>query len=483
VAYTVRTAQESWDTWEVPVLGGQPRQWLPNASGLTWIAADRILFSEIKVDGLMHMALETSAINRSDTRDIYVPANVRGMVHRSQLSPDRKWVLLTEMVAGWLPCRLVPFDGKSTGRPVGPPQAQCTYTAWSPDGRWMYFSSRAGGTFQIWRQRFPDGVPEQLTSGPTEAQGLAVSSDGRFLITSLGLTQRSVWLNEEGAERQVSGEGNAIFPAWGDGFPRSVFSRDGRLLYYLHETGERGFRAGELWAYDISARSNERVLSAVSMNSFDLSPDGRQVVYSSIDAAGVSKLWIAPLNRRAGPRMLAPREAIGPVFGGEDEILYRAREEGQSYIFQLQLSTNAIRKAITEPAVNSPIVSPDGKWIVSLAPANDRESTGVIKAYPREGGEPLVLCAGCFPKWTSDGRWLYVSSNPGQDGVSGFLVPLAMGKMFPPMGPGGLTKESMGRIPGARPISATNVFPGVSAPVYAFEKQSIQRNLYRIVLE
>ena len=39
VAYTVRTADQSWDTWEVPVLGGQPRPWLPNASGLTWIAA------------------------------------------------------------------------------------------------------------------------------------------------------------------------------------------------------------------------------------------------------------------------------------------------------------------------------------------------------------------------------------------------------------------------------------------------------------
>src|SRR5262249_42179206 len=42
VAYTVRTTGESWDTWEVPVLGGQPRPWLPNASGLTWMAPDRI---------------------------------------------------------------------------------------------------------------------------------------------------------------------------------------------------------------------------------------------------------------------------------------------------------------------------------------------------------------------------------------------------------------------------------------------------------
>jgi eukaryotic-like serine/threonine-protein kinase len=131
VAYTVVTADQSWDTWEVPVLGGQPRPWLPNASGLTWIAPDRILFSEIKELGGMHMALETAATSRSGTRDIYVPANVRGMVHRSHLSPDRKWVLLTEMVEGFLPCRLVPFDGKSTGRPVGPPNARCTYTAWS----------------------------------------------------------------------------------------------------------------------------------------------------------------------------------------------------------------------------------------------------------------------------------------------------------------------------------------------------------------
>jgi eukaryotic-like serine/threonine-protein kinase len=474
VAYTVRTPDESWDTWEVPVLGGQPRPWLPNASGLSWIAPDRILFSEIK-EG-MHMALATAATSRSDARDIYVPANVRGMVHRSHLSPDRKWVLLTEMIEGFLPCRLVPFDGKSTGRPVGPPNARCTYTAWSPDGHWMYFSSGAGGTFQIWRQKFPDGVPEQLTSGPTESEGLAVSPDGRSLITSLGLRQSSVWLNQDGTERQVSAEGNAVFPAWGDGFPRSVFSRDGRLLYYLHSTGGRGFHAGELWAYDISARSNERVLASVSMNSFDLSPNGRDVVYSAIDVAGVSKLWMAPLNRRAGPHMLAPREGFGPVFGGDDEILYRARENGQGYIFQLQLGSGVIRKAIAEPAINSPIVSPDGKWIVSRTPANERDRTGVVKAYPRDGGAPLVLCAGCFPRWTSDGRWLHGSPGPG------FLLPLAPGKMFP-AGSGGLTVESMRRIPGARAISSPNVFPGVSGSVYAFEKESIQRNLYRIVLE
>jgi cytochrome c peroxidase len=35
---------------------------------------------------------------------------------------------------------------------------------------------------------------------------------------------------------------------------------------------------------------------------------------------------------------------------------------------------------------NSPIVSSDGKWIVSRTPTNDQDRTGVVKAYPRDGG-------------------------------------------------------------------------------------------------
>ena len=62
------------------------------------------------------------------------------------------------------------------------------------------------------------------------------------------------------------------------------------------------------------------------------------------------------------------------------------------------------------------------------------------------------------------------------------LLPLAPGKMFPVLGPGGLTQESMRRIPGAQAIPAAR-FPGLSGSVYALEKHTIQRNLYRIVLE
>ncbi len=59
-----------WDTSIVPVLGGEPRLWLPNASGLVWIDKSKLLFSEIK-DNAMHMAIVTAEESRAGSRDLY----------------------------------------------------------------------------------------------------------------------------------------------------------------------------------------------------------------------------------------------------------------------------------------------------------------------------------------------------------------------------------------------------------------------------
>ena len=48
IAYTTVNAQFDWDTWVVPVLGGEPQQWLRNASGLVWTGPRQVLFSEMK---------------------------------------------------------------------------------------------------------------------------------------------------------------------------------------------------------------------------------------------------------------------------------------------------------------------------------------------------------------------------------------------------------------------------------------------------
>src|ERR1700704_2649541 len=46
------------------LLGGQPARLLPNASGLTWVTDQRILFSEIMAGTVFHMGIVTATEGR-----------------------------------------------------------------------------------------------------------------------------------------------------------------------------------------------------------------------------------------------------------------------------------------------------------------------------------------------------------------------------------------------------------------------------------
>jgi len=169
-----------FDTWEVPVLGGEAHLMLPNASSLTWIdGGKRLLFSEIK-EGI-HMIVVSTDLARGQSREVYVPSGERSMAHHAYLSPDGKSMLVVEMdsQANFTPCHVVPYEGGGPSQEVGPPKSVCTSGAWSPDGKWVYLTLYVDGKFHIWRQRFPGGQPEQVTSGPTEQEGIAMAADGK----------------------------------------------------------------------------------------------------------------------------------------------------------------------------------------------------------------------------------------------------------------------------------------------------------------
>ena len=72
----------------------------------------------------------------------------------------------------------------------------------------MYLGVEVNGQRHLWRQRFPAGKPEQITSGPTEEEGVAVTPDGRSLITSIGMRQQELWIHDARGERQLSSQGS-----------------------------------------------------------------------------------------------------------------------------------------------------------------------------------------------------------------------------------------------------------------------------------
>ncbi len=481
IAYTVLPG---WDTWIVPVLGGEPSRWLPNASGLVWIDNRRVLFSEIKTG--IHMAIVTATENRTESRDIYVPAHERSMGHRSYRSPDGKWVLVAEMDnSGWIPCRLVPFDGSSAGGPVGPPGGACTYAAWSPDGLWMYFSSNAGGSFHIWRQRFPEGQPEQISSGPTEEEGIALAPDGRSLVTSVGLRQSTVWVQDARGERQISSEGYASLPRGFDQAGR-VFSPDGKKLYYLAQRSATAplFPVGELWVADLESGRTERVFADLTVRTYDISPDGKRVAFSAKDAGGKPGLWLASLDRRFPPRQLIVNEEVAsPFFTPQGDLLFRAAEGKFNFIYRMKENGGARVKLLADPIISVLAASPDGQWFAVRGANVSEERTMSATLYPSRGGPGVSI--GGWPRWFTDGKSFGVSfSTLGNMGVGKtYVIPVPPGQALPLRLVSGLRSEKdASSLPGAKVIDRSWIFPGPNPSIYAFTRETVQRNLYRIPL-
>jgi Tol biopolymer transport system component len=475
IAYTVAPR---FDTWVVPVLGGEPRRLLANASGLTWIDGQHLLFSEIK-SGL-HMAVVTAAESRAGQRDIYVPPRERGMAHRSYLSPDRQWVLLAEMDnGGWLPCRLVPFDGTSSGKQVGPPGAGCTNAAWSPDGKWMYFSSDVGGRFHIWRQRFPDGKPEQVTFGPTEEEGIAIGPQGRSLVASVGMEESAVWIRDSNGERQISSEGFAEAPS---------LSPDGTKAYYLvRPRGTTGmFTNGELRAVELKGGRPEQPLPGFAVTGYDMSPDGRRIVFAARDPHGESRLWIASPDRRFPPRQIPSSTSDdSPIFGPGGDIYFRAAEGGSNFIYRVKEDGTGRQNILPNPILEFYSVAPDGQWLIAAAPVPNEETHAAVSAYPVQGGTPVRICGGgpCNARWDRAGRFLYLAliEMGSRGGRARTLVfPLPHGRDLPSLPPSGINSaEDAGRQSGVKVIDA--VFsPGPTTSVYTFTRTSVHRNLYSI---
>ncbi len=474
VAYTTVDDAFAWDTWTVPVEGGSaPQLLLKNASGLVWTDRQHVLFSEMKKG--VHMGIVAADVNRRGVRDVYVPGHEASMAHRSYLSPDRKWVLVVEMDEDhlWSPCRLVPFDGSSPGRRVGPPDGGCTVAAWSPDGTWMYFTTNAVADNHIWRQRFPDGVPEQVTSGQTSEQGIAMARDGKSFVTAMALQSVSLWVHDAQGVGEVSREGNAA---------QAKFTPDGRTLLYRivkEPPSEFSFYRdlGEIKVVDLQSRKTEALAPGLPALDYDVSFDGTQVVLQTEDRDGKSRLWIAPVARNAPPRQIPNVEGGYPRFGMNGEVYFRRKEGDAGFVYRVEQDGSGMRKALAQPTLLHGDVSRDGKWLIAWAPLPGGTST-VWQAFPLSGGPAVTISASMLLRWSLDGRAAFTTPFAGESWA--WILPLTGGAL-PQIPAGGFVSEKdVVRLPGARRVDGTGVVPGPSPDVYAFYRGTTQRNLYRI---
>jgi Tol biopolymer transport system component len=401
------------------------------------------------------------------------------MGHFAYPSPDGRYILVVEMARGrWQPCRLVSWDGSVPARQVGPPGAACTAAAWSIDGNWMYLTTDASGVFQISRQPFHGGPVEPITTGPTEAEGIAMAPDGRSFITAIAQRQSALMFHDQRGERQSSTEGFSFDPR---------FTPDGkRLLYRVLKSGLARDGPSEIRAIDLDSGRDDVVLPDVSVSGllglvFDVSADGKLLAASSADHVN-GTIWIAPLDRSSPPRRLADAGSR-PFFGANGELFFEVVSSDTQYSFvQAARLDGSERRKVMDEAIGLRGISFDRRWLIVRMRG---EPTSMV-AVPVQGGSRVTLAtaeANDYQwKWSADGRGVVVSG-PSPLAIAGFtyLVPLRPGQVFPDIPAGGFRSEKeIAALPGARRLDVRDVAGGSGGDTYAFARLSVQRNLYRI---
>jgi DNA-binding winged helix-turn-helix (wHTH) protein/Tol biopolymer transport system component len=477
VAYTV-LEPPTFNTYAVSVFGGEPHLLLKNAAGLVWLDPYHVLFSQIRSG--IHLGVVTSTVTRADLREIYFPAHERGMAHYSFPSPDRHWALVVEMggTGDWGPCRLVSLDGQHPTRTIGPTGA-CISAGWSPDGSWMYIAAAVEGRSHLWRQRFPDGLPEQITFGATEEDGVAVDPAGRSLITSVGVYESAIWIHDPGGERPLSSEGEVEY--WS---PPS-FAENDTVIYYLLRRGQEASSA-ELWRTFVESGKSEAVFPGVSTVAYDVSPDGKQVVYVTAAPGGTTQLWLAPIDRSSPARKLGDIGKNWPHFGAQEQILFQQTEGNSNYLERMNLDGSNRSKVFQYPIAEIQGISPARRWVMAVVPNSPEGNGPAVMAIPVDGGPALRVCTKyCVPSWSTSGKFLLIQveepsrTNPGRS----LAIPVGPGENLSDIPPGGIAPfAEPGVVKGSRSVPRAYLVPGKDLEHFAYVNIAVHRNLYRISL-
>jgi Tol biopolymer transport system component len=343
----------------------------------------------------------------------------------------------------------------------------------------MYFGVEVDAGHHLWRQRFPKGEPEQITSGPTEEDGVAVSPDGRSLITSIGMRQSAVWIRDERGERAVSSEGY-VPPVIQAGLFGALpkFARDGKSLFYLRRASPEATM--ELWRMDLELARTQNVAPGLSMLEYDISNDANEVVFSTQPSAKESQLWLATLDRSSPPKLISSSGETSPHFGPDGQILYRLSDGRTHYLARMKRDGSVRSHVAAYPIGNIQTISTDRRWVVAITPKLDAIG-GVSMAVPIDGSPPRRICAGvCRVAWAPDGKFLYVAFSSADKTVA---IPIPPGEMFPNLPTSGIRGfDEAVAFAGSRVIDGYDIAPGPDPSVVAYVKTTVHRNLFRIPL-
>ena len=222
------------------------------------------------------------------------------------------------------------------------------------------------------------------------------------------------------------------------------------------------------------------------MLEYDVSRDGKEVVFTTQPAGKPSQLWVAPLDRSAPPRLIASNGETSPHFGSSGQLLFRFSDDTINYLARMDNDGSGRSKVVAYPISTIQNVSPDSRWVVAITPLSGAGESSASMAVPTAGGSPRRICAAvCGSAWSPDGRFLYVQTElTSRTGLGKMVaIPVLPETGLPDLPEGGIQSGAQAlAIPGSTVVERANIVPGLGTDTYAYVKSTVHRNLFRVTV-
>jgi Tol biopolymer transport system component/predicted Ser/Thr protein kinase len=251
-------------------------------------------------------------------------------------------------------------------------------------------------------------------SRPASLADFSVSSTGVLLLgAGVGAKSHMIWMSREGKALGVIGPP--------DLYSSARLSPDGRRLVVARQdpSGNRN-----LWQIEFATGQLKRFTFDPSVDQWPAwSPDGRQIVYSSL-RSGTYNLYRRDASGAGQEERLTPSytaQYANDWSRNGQFVLYGDVSPQTGYDLWL-LPMKADRKPV--PYLRSPFNERDGqfspgpegrpRWIAYVSDESGRPDV-YLRAFPDSGAKWLVsIQGGSFPRWRGDGKELFYLSPEGK---------------------------------------------------------------------
>jgi Tol biopolymer transport system component len=169
---------------------------------------------------------------------------------------------------------------------------------WSPDGRFIAYSSNRGGKFDIWVQQVSGGDPVRITKGPGHNWQPDWSPDGKLIAYRSENGDGGLFvipaLGGEGLERRIASFG--YYPRWSPDSSQILFQTNQSRLSDINQFNVVNLDGSQPRAV-LTELSRHQILKSAAWH-----PDGKRISAWVWSKGGVPTFWTVPIAGGEGVR-------------------------------------------------------------------------------------------------------------------------------------------------------------------------------------